>query len=647
MPPQIRHEADVKPDDLAISSINNNGVIGTPSAGWQTTIGVVPEQLHSLLHSYGITGRKKTALLVGLSVLLSILTLVVVMYIFHRGFRRTCQFWSRALPWIVEYHCIKFHSHYIVGRNETEWEKIQHDYHALTAPKAVLMVQEFGGVYVKLGQALSTMGSGLLPEEYVQALRPLQDGVAPRDYKTISAIIEKSTGQKMADIFESFEETPIGAATIGQAHRAVLKQPKSSSPTQQKQVIVKVQYPEVAALFDADFRNLEWLVMLIMPHRSHDQLRNARKRHELEMDFRQEATNLRECAANMQRHGLEPSQVRIPRVIDEQSLCTKEVLVMEYLKGVSLRDVMEEEQDRIARALGKQNAEELRYMIAKQIKEHFERGGGDARGGSQMKLLLGGANRGRMARVWNALGPFAVHGLRRYARVRDQVTRFVARINRRSNSLTIRSSNNDKPNKARTRHVNLGKALKTLIHVHAVQVMQDGVYNQDPHPGNVLILEDGRLGLLDYGMVGRLSDKERQNVAETVLALANNDPQEVARVYLREGYHVTWKGERVTDPNILHRLSSTHLDKVDLTPITVTDNAGGMTNVPKTMEIQDLFVSLDVHHVPDWLVQTRRVGRLMMGVSAQAARPISLANEWRPVAKLAVQEASTKPSLTV
>ena len=60
---------------------------------------------------------------------------------------------------------------------------------------------------------------------------------------------------------------------------------------------------------------------------------------------------------------------------------------MEYLDGISLRDIMTNEQDRIARALGKKNGEELQFSIAKRIKEHFENGGGDADGGAQMRLL--------------------------------------------------------------------------------------------------------------------------------------------------------------------------------------------------------------------------------------------------------------------
>ena len=60
--------------------------------------------------------------------------------------------------------------------------------------------------------------------------------------------------------------------------------------------------------------------------------------------------------------------------------------------------------------------------------------------------------------------------------------------------------------------VDLGAVLKTLVQVHGHQLLIDGVYNADPHPGNVIVLEDGRLGLIDYGMVGRLGRAERESI---------------------------------------------------------------------------------------------------------------------------------------
>jgi predicted unusual protein kinase regulating ubiquinone biosynthesis (AarF/ABC1/UbiB family) len=218
---------------------------------------------------------------------------------------------------------------------------------------------DLGGIYIKIGQVLSTVGSGFLDEAYVKALKPLQDGVPPRDYQQISNIIESSTGQSMDTLFEQFEKAPIGAASIAQAHRAVLKD-------SHEQVIVKVQYPEVARLFEIDFDNLETVVRWLDP--SNMELVDAlRKRHQNEMDFTQEANNLRIIRRNLQRHGVEPSRVRVPIVKNETGICNENVLVMEYLEGQSLSSAMEQEQNRYARALGKEDAEELKSVLMERM----------------------------------------------------------------------------------------------------------------------------------------------------------------------------------------------------------------------------------------------------------------------------------------
>ena len=607
-----------------------------------------PKILHLLKNGLSNGFSRRKVILV--AVLVFFCTSFLTVYVAHRGFRRTVQFWSQSLPCMAEYYWLQFHASCIFPLNETQWKQADEQFHRRTAPKAVKMAEKMGGIYVKVGQALSTMATGVIPEEYIDALRPLQDGITPRPYETIAAIIEESTGRKMDDMFQSFEPVPVGAATIAQAHRAVLKQQPTpigeGENMESQEVIVKVQYPDVAELFDADLKNLELFGQLFLPARNRDLLRSIRKRHEQELDFRQEAENLRECAYNMQQHGLEPSRVRIPRVRNETGICNRNVLVMEYLHGIGLWAVVEQEQSRIARAMGKKDAEELRYMIAQRIKEHFEQGGGE-----NLQLV-------KLSKFCNTLGPFAMFGLRSYAHLREQVTRGAHRIA----ALGRLMIGQNVPKKQQlgseekvhfdARQINLGKVLKTLIHVHGLQALHDGKFNSDPHQGNGIVMEDGRLGLLDYGMVGRLTVEGRENVARTVIALAENDREEVARIYLESGYDVRLKGELLTDPNILHRLASTHLDKIDLTPIVIRDgknpekgsNNGALPDVIniEKIHLKEIVDSLEVYCIPHWIIQIRRLGRLLMGVSAQAARPVSLAKEWEGIARQALSELKRK-----
>lgn len=161
-------------------------------------------------------------------------------------------------------------------------------------------------------------------------------------------------------------------------------------------------------------------------------------------------------------------------------------------------------------------------------------------------------------------------------------------------------------------------------------MMLSGTYNADPHPGNILILPDGRLGLLDYGMVGRLSSKDRETVAETILALSNKDKATTAKIYREKGYKASFRDGTEPDDAVLHRFASFHLDRIDLSPLTL-DNGD-------TVDTLELLRSTREIAVPSWVEEGRRLGGLLLGVNAQAARPISLAKEWKPIAKEALKK---------
>jgi hypothetical protein len=296
---------------------------------------------------------------------------------------------------------------------------------------------------------------------------------------SISKIIEDSTGKKMTDLFLEFEERPIGSASIAQAHRAILRA-SSSNEEEPQRVIVKVQYPQVADLFAADLANLEWATYLFAPENM-EVAKAMRKRHENELDFRIEAENLRRCAADMQRHGVEPSLVRIPRVRNETGICSRNVLVMEYLEGMALSDVIQEEQDRVARALGKEDAAELKGAIMARMRDHFEKGGGAGEGGMNM---LEGAKLNLLSKV---LGPAGGTLLRAYASARNHVEDAMLALQRTTGKVRaglggkkIDLLEDGVKRKAKRANVNLSKALKTLVHVHGIQFMISGVYNADP-----------------------------------------------------------------------------------------------------------------------------------------------------------------------
>ena len=186
-------------------------------------------------------------------------------------------------------------------------------------------------------------------------------------------------------------------------------------------------------------------------------------------------------------------------------------------------------------------------------------------------------------------------------------------------------------------------------------MLVDGVYNADPHPGNVLVLSDNRVGIIDYGMVGRLTETQRRTIAKVVLALAKGKAgkQEVADIYWTSGYQACWHSGEPHGVDAVHRFATFHLDRIDLSPVRVgaqtvsastpEKTAGSSSSVAgaptattpagKLMPVVELLQSTVELSVPDWVEQARRLGGLLIGVSSQTARPISLAKEWSPIAE--------------
>jgi len=93
-----------------------------------------------------------------------------------------------------------------------------------------------GPTYVKFGQLLSTRPD-IVPQEYIAALESLQDDLDPFSFGDVERIVEEELGAKISKIFETFEAVPVAAASLGQAHRAVLRDGR--------EVVVKVQRPNV------------------------------------------------------------------------------------------------------------------------------------------------------------------------------------------------------------------------------------------------------------------------------------------------------------------------------------------------------------------------------------------------------------------
>jgi len=285
------------------------------------------------------------------------------------------------------------------------------------APKEVRETfEELGLMFLKFGQVLA-MRRDLLPDAYIDELELLHDQLPAMDIGTVRATIAAELGAPVMDLFASFDETPIAAATIAQVHEATMKDGR--------RVAVKVQRPGLEAMIATDIAALHVLVTLgekLFPRlRALDlpvvvrEFANSLKR---ETDFSHEARSIVLFRTALK----DVPDLWIPDVIAE---CSGEtVLTMEFAAG-----------------------------------ERVD--------------------------VW-----------------------------------------------ARQHPESMPKAIHTLVRLMLQTIFEEGLFHADPHSGNVLVLADGRLSLLDFGMTGELDEPMRESLTRLLEAVVNGDARAATEAYL-------------------------------------------------------------------------------------------------------------------
>lgn len=282
---------------------------------------------------------------------------------------------------------------------------------------------EAGPSFIKLGQALSTR-TDLLGEELTADLAQLQDSLPPFPTDQARAAIEAELDQPVDDLFASFDDTPIAAASIAQVHFAVTHDGRD--------VAVKVLRPGVEAAFRRDVELFRWIAE--MAERTQPQYRRLKpvasietlaETVELEMDLRFEAAAAAELAENFNGD----PEFKVPDV--DWQLTGKRVLTTERLKDIIPMD----DRDAIIEA---------------------------------------------------GFDPI------------DIITKAAA--------------------------------------ASFKQVFRDGFFHADTHPGNMFVMPDGRVAVVDFGIMGRLDIKTRRTVAEMLVAFLTRDYRRAAEVHFEAGW---------------------------------------------------------------------------------------------------------------
>ena len=281
-------------------------------------------------------------------------------------------------------------------------------------------LEALGPTFVKIGQALSTRPD-FVPAPYIAALERMQDAVAVVDVAAMRELIESELGVRINKLFSSFNDTPIGSASLSQVYAATLRDGRP--------VAVKVQRPEVAATLREDLDMLARLAGTVgmvsdAPRRYGfaEWVGEFRKTLSGELDFRREAENLETFA----RHLAAYPNICVPQPIWDYSAAR--VLTMEMISG-------------------------------------------------------------------------------------DKVTRI-----------------------SELRRIDPGESLgdlgADLMRAYLDQVFVHGLIHADPHPGNVLLTSDGRLALLDLGMVAHVPPRMRDQLLKLLLAVVDGRGEQAAETFV-------------------------------------------------------------------------------------------------------------------
>lgn len=223
----------------------------------------------------------------------------------------------------------------IKGVFQSEEERAKEIEAAHTA-NGQLMAQTLGelkGAVMKIGQ-MASVAKDVLPPEMADALTSLQKDSPPMPFEVIAEQIERELGAHPSMLFDSFEQEPFAAASIGQVHRAVVDDGRP--------VIVKVQYPGVDESCDSDLNQLKLTLKMsgFINTRSHKKAFDAlfeevRARLHEELDYTIEAEHVR----LFRKLHADDDYIVVPDVVGERS--AKRVLTLTYEPGDSLEELTE------------------------------------------------------------------------------------------------------------------------------------------------------------------------------------------------------------------------------------------------------------------------------------------------------------------
>ncbi|XP_073019567.1 uncharacterized protein [Primulina eburnea] len=241
-----------------------------------------------------------------------VFTLAVVIYLDYKALQQR-EKWNRK------------------SKSDDLWEKA----HERNAKRVLNLIVELEGLWVKLGQYLSTRAD-VLPQAYIRLLKQLQDSLPPRPLEEIRQTIKRELGGSMDELFLDFDRIALATASIAQVHRATMMDGKK--------VVVKVQHEGIKEIILEDLKNaksiVDWIAWAEPQYNFNPMIDEWCKEAPKELDFNHEAENTRKvsrnlcCKSNCGDDNINRVDVLIPEII----MSTEKVLILEYMDGVRLND---------------------------------------------------------------------------------------------------------------------------------------------------------------------------------------------------------------------------------------------------------------------------------------------------------------------
>jgi aarF domain-containing kinase len=458
------------------------------------------------------------------------------------------------------------------------------------------LILQLRGFYIKGGQVLSGL-DGNVPKEYVETFKVLQDCVPPRDLEEIQAQVEAELKHPIHEIFKSFDPKPIGVASIGQVHKGILL---DGTP-----VAIKIMNPAAEKSFRTDISTVKRFCKIAQPEQL-PLFEEIEQQFMSEFDYTREGTNLQEMYTNLLPLSKE---VVVPRPI----MASKQVLVMTYLDGVSLRKSMESQLEKIAQS---QNIS--RTELEKKFKE------------------------GKLGDAPPPPSSLTISAYRTMLSSRDYIRNgFVSAYNivfGKWAGVPLEIQWTELPMESH-------KILNVLFTATGTQIFKHGTFNADAHPGNVLHLpnDGGKIGLIDMGQVKRVNKEVITKFSQLILALANDDMSKestakIAQIWFDCGYKTKYM-----DPIVAADIARLYFDRTDKA---IYDRYGGLALMQETAQKLDPLVEL-----PKDFIMIMRASLLLRanaaGLGHLSGKYASVAQNWKPFAEEFLQQQQQNQSLVI